>query len=121
MKKTTNQARKGRQANMANDITEGTGNVFADLGLPEAGDRQTKTRLAMAVNALLKERRIKQTDAAAILHIPQPKVSALANYKLDQFSVEKLMTFLNDLEQDVEIVIRPSREAVGHTSVHALT
>lgn len=106
---------------MANDITEGTSNVFADLGLPEAAERQTKTRLAMAVNALLKERRLKQTQAATVLRIPQPKVSALANYRLDHFSVEKLMSFLNALEHDVEIVIRPSREAVGHTSVHALT
>lgn len=105
---------------MANDITEGGGNVFADLGLPDAADRQTKTRLAMAVKALLKDRRLKQTEASALLGIPQPKVSALVNYRLDHFSVEKLMSFLNALEQDVEIVIRPSREAVGHTSVHAL-
>lgn len=106
---------------MANDITEGSGNVFADLGLPDAADRQTRTRLAMAVNALLKDRRLKQTEAAAILHIPQSRVSALANYRLDHFSVEKLMTFLNALEQDVEIVIRPSREAMGHISVFALS
>lgn len=106
---------------MASDITEGTGNVFADLGLPDAVDRQTKTRLAMAVNALLKDRRIKQTDAAVILRIPQSKVSALANYRLDHFSVEKLMSFLNALDQDVEIVIRPSRDAVAHTSVFALS
>ena len=105
---------------MANDIIEGTGNVFADLGLPDAADRQTRTRLAMAVNAILKERRLKQTDAAKLLDISQPKVSALANYRLDHFSVEKLMSFLNALDRDVEIVIRPSREAVGHTSVFAL-
>jgi predicted XRE-type DNA-binding protein len=106
---------------MANDITEGTGNVFAALGLADAADRHTKTRLAMAVNAILKERRLKQTDAAAILGIPQPKVSALANYRLDHFSVEKLISFLNALDQDVEIVIRPRREAVGNTSVFAFS
>ncbi len=106
---------------MVDDIIKGTKNVFADLGLPDAGDRQTKTRLAMAVNGLLKARRLKQTDAAAVLRIPQSKVSALANYRLDHFSVEKLMSFLNSLEQDVEIVIRPSRETVGHTSVSALS
>jgi len=121
MRATTNSPRRARQANVANDITEGTGNVFADLGLPDAAERQTKTRLAMAVNALLKERRLKQTDTATILGIPQSKVSSLANYRLDHFSVEKLISFLNALEQDVEIVIRPSREAVGHTSVFALT
>lgn len=81
------------------DIIEGVGAVFADLGLPDPADRQTKTRLAMAVNALLKERRLKQTQAAAVLGIPQPKVSALANYRLDHFSVEKLVGFLNDLRK----------------------
>jgi predicted XRE-type DNA-binding protein len=106
---------------MANDITEGTGNVFADLGLPDAADRQTKTRLAMAVNAILKERRYKQAETATVLRIPQSRVSCLANYRLDHFSVEKLMSFLNALDQDVEIVIRPSRETVGHTSVFALS
>ena len=106
---------------MANDITHGSGNVFADLGLPDPAERQTKTRLAMAVNALLKERGVKQAEASTILGVPQPKVSALANYRLDHFSVEKLMSFLNALDQDVEIVIRPSREAVGHTSVFALS
>ena len=105
---------------MASDSTDGTGNVFADLGLPEAGDRQTKTRLAMAVNAILKDRRYRQMQAAQVLGIPQPKVSALANYRLDQFSVEKLMSFLNALDQDVEIVIRPRREAAGRTSVFEL-
>lgn len=104
-----------------NDITEGASNVFADLGLPEAGDRQTRTRLAMAVNAILKARHYKQAQAAEILGIAQPKVSALAHYRLDHFFVEKLMSFLNALDQDVEIVIRPSREPVGHTSVFALS
>ena len=106
---------------MENDIIEGTGNVFADLGLPDATDRRTRTRLAMAVNAILKERRLKQADTAAILGIPQPKVSALANYRLDHFSVERIISFLNALNQDVEIVIRPSREDIGHTSVRALS
>lgn len=106
---------------MANDVITGTGNVFADLGLPEASARQTKTRLAMVVNGLLKERGIKQAEAAQILGIPQPKVSALANYRLDHFSVEKLMTFLNALDRDVEIVIRASRQGAGHTSVSALS
>jgi predicted XRE-type DNA-binding protein len=106
---------------MENDIIEGTGNVFADLGLPDATNRQTKTRLAMAVNAILKERRLKQADTAAILGIPQPKVSALANYRLDHFSVERIISFLNALNQDVEILIRPSREDIGRTSVFAFS
>ena len=103
-------------------VTHGSTNVFADLGLEGAVERQTKTRLAMQVNELLKDRRLKQVEAAGVLGIPQPKVSALANYRLDGFSVEKLMEFLTLLNQDVEILIRPSREnlAPGHVSVHAV-
>ena len=110
-----------RQASKADDIIESSGNVFADLGFPDAAECRTKTRLAMAVNSIVKERRLKQTGTAAIPNIPQPKVSALANYKLDHFSVEKLILFLNAFDRDVEIVIRPSREDVGQTSVFALS
>lgn len=106
---------------MTTEITEGSGNVFADLGFSDAADRQTKTRLARAVNAILKARRYKQAEAATVLGIPQPKVSSLVNYRLDHFSVEKLMTFLTALDQDVEIVIRPRRDATGHISVLALS
>lgn len=102
---------------MTSDVTEAVGDVFADLGLPDADERQTKTRLAMAVNDLIRQRGLKQTAAAALLGIAQPKVSALANYRLDQFSVEKLMTFLNALDQDVQIVIRPSSGGAGCTRV----
>ena len=102
-------------------ITHGTTNVFADLGLVDAAERQTKTRLALAVNELLKVRKLKQLEAAALLHITQPKVSALKHYRLDQFSVEKLMEFLTVLDQDVEIMIRPRHadSGAGHISVRA--
>lgn len=87
-------------------ITRGTTNVFNDLGYTDGAERQIKTRLALAVNELLHGRKLKQREIALLLHIPQPKVSALTNYRLDQFSVEKLMAFLTALNQDVEIVIR---------------
>ena len=103
-----------------NDITRGTGNVFADLGLPDAAERQTKTRLALAVNQLLTTRKLKQREIAELLHIPQPKVSALKNYRLDQFSVERLMEFLTALNQDVEIMIRPSNAAGGAGNISVL-
>lgn len=105
---------------MSKDITHGSRNVFADLGLPDAAERQTKTRLAMAVNEIIAERKLKQTDAAGVLGIPQPRVSALAHYKLNDFSVEKLMGFLTALDQDVEIMIRP-RQADGAGAVSVLT
>ena len=105
-----------------NTITRGTTNVFNDLGYADAAERQIKTRLALAVNELLKSRKLKQREIAALLSVPQPKVSALKNYRLDQFSVEKLMEFLTALNQDVEIMIRPRANAseAGHISVLAV-
>lgn len=104
-----------------NDITFGTGNVFKDLGFQDAAERQTKTRLALAVNELLKVRKLKQREIAELLSISQPKVSALRNYRLDQFSVERLMEFLTALNHDVEIMIRPRHTAgVGHIAVLAV-
>jgi predicted XRE-type DNA-binding protein len=106
---------------METEIIRGTGNVFADLGLPDAAERQTKTRLAMAIAAILKSRKLTQTAAGRVLNVPQSNVSALMNYRLDGFSVERLMGFLTALDQDVEIMIRPSRtDGVGHVSVLAV-
>lgn len=98
-------------------IERGTGNVFADLGLPDASERQTKTRLALAINRIIKDQRLKQIEAARLLGVPQPKVSALVNYRLDGFSVEKLMDFAVALGRDVEIVVRPKRDAAARVLV----
>lgn len=87
-------------------ITRGTKNVFADLGYPDAAERQAKLRLAYALNQVLDQGQLTQTAAAQLLSLRQPKVSALRNDKLSGFSLERLMTLLNALDQDVEIVIR---------------
>jgi predicted XRE-type DNA-binding protein len=104
------------------EVTHGTTNVFSDLAYADAGERQLKTRLALAINNLLKVRKLKQREIAEILGVPQPKVSALKNYRLDQFSVQKLMGFLTTLNQDVEIMIRPhaNSEEAGSISVLAI-
>jgi len=80
---------------------------FADLGFPDADERLTKVRLAVALNEVVRRRRLSQDRAARQLGINQPKVSALSKYKLEGFSVERLMRFLTLLDQDVEIVVRP--------------
>jgi predicted XRE-type DNA-binding protein len=95
-----------RDNEKAVEIERGTGNVFADLGYPDAEERQTKLRLAYAINRIVEERRLTQAAVAGLLGITQPKVSALLNYKLAGFSVERLMTFLTALDRDVEIVIK---------------
>lgn len=95
-------------ANGKNEIrTErSSGNVFADLGLKAAAEKKTKVRLAVAINQILENAHLSQAAAAEQLGINQPKISALANYRLAGFSVERLMNFLNALGRDVEIVIR---------------
>ena len=114
-------ASKGKTRDKARDITRGSGNVFADLAFPDAEERQTKLRLAYALNAVMDAQRLTQGAAAARLGVNQPKVSALRNYKLEGFSVERLMTLLNALDQDVEIVIRkkPRSRAAAKISVVA--
>jgi predicted XRE-type DNA-binding protein len=77
-----------------NDITRGTGNVFADLGYPDAAERQAKLRLAYALNQLLDQRGLSQVEASGVLGLSQPKVSALRRYKLNGFSVERLLNLL---------------------------
>ena len=103
-------------------IVRGTANVLADLGLPDAEERQTKLRLAVAINEILASKRLNQSEAAERLGVNQPKVSALAHYKLDGFSVERLMTFLTALDRDVEITIRkkPRSRGTGRVVVVAV-
>ncbi len=95
--------------------------MFADLGFPDAEERQTKLRLAYAINQILEEGHHTQAAAASLLKVNQPKVSALQHYKLDGFSVERLMTFLTALDRDVEISIRkkPRSRTVGKIKVMA--
>ena len=97
--------------NMARPATDkvirSSGNVFADLGLPDAAELQTKARLCAALNRIVERKRLTQSEVAVALGINQPKVSALLHYKLEGFSVERLMHFLVALGQDVEILVKP--------------
>jgi len=92
-------------------VHDGTDNVFADLGLPDAEESEEKVRLAVLVNREIRRRRLRQVDAAALLKSNQAEVSRLANYKLSGISERRLMSFLNALDHDVEIRVRPAR---GH-------
>ena len=99
-------------------VIPSSGNVFADMNLPDAAELDTRARLGAAICRIVERRRLTQAEVAAALAINQPKVSALLNYKLEGFSVERLMRFLVVLGQDVEIVTkarprsRPARLAV---------
>ena len=102
-------------------IVPSSGNVFADLGLPDAGERQMKVRLALAINDALQRRGVSQVKAGEVLGINQPKVSALSKYRLEGFSLERLMRFLTLLNKDVEIVIhnKPRTRRPGRVFVTA--
>lgn len=102
-------------------FTRGTGNVFADPGITDADERRTKLRLALAVNRVIARRKLTQAAAAVKLGVNQPKISALAHYRLDGFSVERRMIFLTALDQDVEITIKnkPRSRAAGRIAVVA--
>jgi predicted XRE-type DNA-binding protein len=88
-------------------VKVGSGNVFADLGLPDAEESLAKAELASRINEAIRERRLTQTAAAEVLGVDQPKVSRLQRGYLTNFSVERLMHFLTLLGRDVEIVVRP--------------
>jgi len=102
-------------------VSHGTGNLFADLGFADAAERQAKLRLAYALNQVLDQRKLSQADAAKMLGVTQPKVSAIRHYKLAGISVERLMNLLTALGQDVEIVIRrkPRSRRAARVSVVA--
>jgi predicted XRE-type DNA-binding protein len=92
-----------------NAVEASPGNVFADLGLDEPDERLARAELAHRICEIIAERKLSQTRAAAVLGVDQPKVSALMRGKLDGFSIDRLFRFLNALDHDVEIVIRPAR------------
>jgi predicted XRE-type DNA-binding protein len=96
-------------------ITPSSGNVFADLGLPDADDLLAKANLALHIRRTIKARKLTQVRAAKLLGLDQPKVSSIMNGRLEGFSTDRLMRFLNDLGCDVKIsVSAPHPETRGH-------
>lgn len=82
------------------------GNVFADMGLPDAEEMQAKTLLSIQTHDIIKRRHLTQAQTAELLGIDQPKVSALIRGRLKGFSMERLFHFLNLLGRDVQIVVK---------------
>lgn len=109
-KTTTKAARRG-------SITEGSGNMFADLGVPHPERELAKAHLTLQIYRIIKKRGLTQAEAAKALGIKQPHVSLLMNNRAGSFSVGKLLEFLTALGQDVEIKLRPARHQHGEMSV----
>jgi predicted XRE-type DNA-binding protein len=98
--------------------TPSTGNVFEDLGLPDAEELLVKSNLAIKISKIIEKRHLSQKEAVAILGIPQPKVSMIQHGKLRGFSLEKLCHLLTLLGRDVDIVVKDrKKDGVGHMRV----
>jgi predicted XRE-type DNA-binding protein len=87
----------------------GSGNIFADIGLPNAEEHLIKAQLVYKIDTLMQARGLKQSEAASLFGVRQPDVSKMLRGDFRQFSVERLMRFLVALGQDVEIVVKPHR------------
>jgi predicted XRE-type DNA-binding protein len=90
-------------------VEKGSGNVFADIGMPNPEEALAKAEIARRINHILADRKLSQVEAGKVLGIPQPRVSDLARGRLGKFSLEKLIDFAKRLGDDVEIRMRPSR------------
>jgi len=113
------ESRKGNRKSP--DVESSSGNVFADLGFPHAEEELAKADLAIHIAQLLAQRKLTQKQAASLLGIDQPKVSALLRGKLEGFSTERLLRLINRLGQDVDIIIRPTRSRRASTRVVSQT
>lgn len=89
----------------------GSGNVFADVGLPNAEEALAKARLAEAIAAAIERRELTQTETAGILGVDQPKISKMVNGRLDGFTQDRLIRYLRALGEDVEIRVTHSKDS----------
>ena len=97
---------------------KGSGNLFADIGLPNADEHLVKAKLVYKIDGLMREREMKQVEAARLFGVRQPDVSRMLHGDFRQFSVERLLRFLVALGQDVEIVVKPHRGTKAAPALH---
>ena len=110
-------ARKKKQKTQEIEFEIASDNIFADIGVDNPEEELTKAELAWEIEQIIKKKKLTQKKAAAIMGINQPKVSALLSRRLDGFSVERLIHFLNALGRDVDIISKPAPRSrrIGRT------
>lgn len=101
-------------------MERGSGNVFEDLGLSDSEALAAKAELVSRISEIITQRGLTQAQAAKILGVSQPKVSALMRGNLDGFSTDRLFRFLNALGSDIEIAIRPHRRATTRPTIRVV-
>ena len=97
-----------------NDYVVGSGNVFADLNVPRPEEALAKAELAHKITTLIERRGMTQAEAATLLDVDQPKISALRRGRLSGFSLDRLVRFVVLLGHDVEIVVKKRARSRGH-------
>ena len=101
-------------------IEHGSGNIFTDLGRPEAETHLLKAELVARIDQIIRERHLTQAHAAELLGISQPDVSRLLRGNFRDYSVERLLRLLTSLGRDVEITFRkPRTRRQGRLSIEA--
>src|SRR3954447_16506524 len=99
------------------ECEEGSGNVFADLGLPEADELLSRAKLGFHVYQILKDRQLKQREIAVLLGVKQPEVSQLMNGHFNRFTTDKLLDFLRRLDRKVTIRVTPHKPGEPYQEV----
>ena len=100
------------------EVETGSGNVFADLGLPDADDHLLKAQLVSRIDGIIRRRKLTQAKAGELLGLSQPDVSRLLRGHFRDFSLERLLRLLMALDRDVEIVIRRKPKSRARSQLH---
>jgi predicted XRE-type DNA-binding protein len=103
------------------DVEEGSTNVYADLGRPDADEMLVKAQLATKIGETIKRRRLTQVEAADIIGLPQPKLSGLLRGQFRGISEAKMLSCLTRLGRDVKIVVGPARRGSGAGHIEVLS
>jgi predicted XRE-type DNA-binding protein len=102
------------------EVTTGSDNIFADLGLPDAEKLKVKAGLMIEISKAVRRLGLTQEEAGRRMGLPQPKVSALLRCDFTNLSERKLMDALSRLGYDIEITVRPSSDPIGHLTMSAI-
>ena len=103
---------------MKQDYTEGSDNIFKDLGSANPEEKLAKAELIFIINKIISEKGLSQKEAAKILNVDQPKISALKCGKLSGFSIERLFSFLNALDQSIDVVVHQNHQKSEARNIH---
>jgi predicted XRE-type DNA-binding protein len=105
-------------------VEVGSGNIFADLGLPDADSHFLKAQIVSEIYRLTHERKLTQAEAGKRMSISQPEVSRMFKGNFREYSIDRLMGFLTSFDRDIEIVVKPHKKSgkvgrITFSPVHA--